>query len=125
MNTALNCITKKQYSKWLFTTFLVLSFFTYSGFIAQAQNVPDKPQTTLVVGYGTQWSKSINYRRSLAPIRLTNKTILAFSHLSHSHNHLIKIYFAQLSLLDIPVYTGLFHHPISQYTAEDPGILLG
>ena len=127
MNTALNCIIKKRYSKWLFVTFLVLSFFTFSGFISQTQINPGKPQTTLVIRSFSRLVKNINYKRAVIPAQPKYLSLFSIVNADHLYTQLVKIRTKELKGTVLFPQTLLFYRTksISQNTGDEPAILIG
>ena len=115
---------KKASSKWLFAVVLLLSFFTFSGFIAPAQIKLDKPQTTISVNTDAGLSKSITYKRAVIKTPVIEQQAFVFIDLN---NRQTKVRLAALSNFCIQSKTGLFYRvkTILPNADDDPTILVG
>lgn len=119
--------SKNRFSRGLFAVALLLGIFTCSGFIAQNQPKFDRQQTTLVVSAGTKLSKNIAYNWLIVKTLTEKRSALHFADLIRLHNHRIKVRFAELNRLYIPLQTGLFYRiktPAHQ-AGDNPVVLLG
>jgi hypothetical protein len=115
---------KKASSKWLFVVVLLLSFFTFSGFIAPTQIKLVKPQSTLVISGYAGLSKSITYKRALVKTPVIEQQVLVFIDLN---NRQTNIRLAALSNFCIQSKTGLFYRVKTNLpnADDDPAILVG
>ena len=116
---------KKASSKWLLAVVLLLSFFTFSGFIAPTQIKLVKPPTTLVIsGDTTKPSKSITYERALVKTPVIEQQVLVFIDLN---NRQTNIRLAALSNFCIQPKTAVFYRVKTNLpnADDDPAILVG
>jgi hypothetical protein len=115
---------KKTSSKWLLPVVLLLSFFTFSGFIAPTQIKLVKPQTTLVIGGNTGLSKSITYKRALVKTPVIEQQVLVFIDL---HNRQTNVRLVALSNFCVQPKTALFYRAKTNLpnADDDPTILEG
>ena len=118
---------KNLVSKWLFAAFLILSFFTFSGFISQAPTNPDKPQTTLVVNSASRIVKSINYKRALIPEQPKYLSLFSFVNTDYLYTQLVTVRIKKLGATVLLPQTALFYKvkTIPQNTGDKPAILIG
>ncbi len=114
---------KKASSKWLFAVVLLMSFFTFSGFIAPTQIKLIKPQTTISVSADAGLSKSITYKRALIKLPV-QQHVLVFIDLN---NRKTNVRLAALSNFCIQSKTGLFYRAKTNLlnADDDPAILVG
>jgi hypothetical protein len=114
-------------SKCLLAVILLLSFFTFSGFVAQSKTTLNKPQTTLVVNSSFRPFKSINYKRAIVSLSSKDPVIPILIDISRLHSQQVKIRITTLISLYIPRQTGLFYRPrtTSQNADNDSALILG
>lgn len=115
---------KSASSKWLFAVVLLLSFFSFSGFIAATQITLVKPQTTLIVRSDAGLSKSITLTRALVKTPVTEKQVLVFIDL---YTRQTNVRLAVISNFCAQPKTALFYRvkAAPQNTSDEPAILLG
>ena len=118
---------KNSLSKCLLAAILILSFFTFSGFIAKTQTNPTKPQTTLVDNASFQVVKSISYKRALVPIQPKYLSLFSFVSANHSYAQLVIVRITELRTTVLPRQTALFYivKTIPQNTGDEPASLIG
>jgi hypothetical protein len=118
---------KNSISKWLFAVILLLSFFTFSGFVAQTEPTLNKPQTTLVVNSNSGPFKSINYKRALIASHSKDPVAPILIDLSRLYSQQVKIQITELTQSYIPTQTGLFYKPKTtlQNADDDSALILG
>jgi hypothetical protein len=125
MSVVQNCTIRSTYSKWLFAALSLLSFFTFSGFIAQTKTTLNKPQTTLVVSSSLRQFKSINYKRALISLRSKDLVVPILTDISRLYSQQVKIRITTLISLYILRQTGLFYRPrITSQNADDDSALI-
>ena len=122
-----NACYKNSMSKCLLAVILLLSFFTFSGFVAQSKTTLNKPQTTLVVNSSFRPFKSINYKRAIVSLSSKDPVIPILIDISRLHSQQVKIRITTLISLYIPRQTGLFYRPrtTSQNADNDSALILG
>lgn len=118
---------KNPISKWLFAVVLLLSFFTFSGFVAQSKSTLNKPQTTLVVTQSLRPFKSIDYKRALIALHSKDPVAPILIDLSRLYSRQIKIQITELTKSYIPLQTAIFYKPCtaSQNADDDSALILG
>jgi hypothetical protein len=118
---------KNLVSKWLFTAFLILSFFTFSGLISQIQTNPGKPQTTLITVSNPQLTRSLSYKRALKPAQPKFLSLFSFVNADHLYTQQVKVRIKQLGAAVLLPQTALFYKvkTIPQNTVEEPASLIG
>ena len=109
MSVTPNRAIRNTYSKWLFAVLLLLSFFTFSGFIAQSQTRFNKPQNTLIVSSNSRLFKSIDYKRALITSHSKNIVVHILIDISRLYSNQVKIRITELTKSNIPLQTGLFY----------------
>ena len=122
-----NTSYKNSISKWLFAVVLLLSFFTFSGFVVQTKTTLDKPETTLVVN-SKSWSfKSINYKRALVSSHPKTPVVSTLINRELLYSQRVKIQITELIKSYIPLQTGLFYKPKTapQNADDDFALILG
>ena len=117
---------KNSISKWLFAVILLLSFFTFSGFVSQTKITLNKPQTTLVVNSNSGQLKSINYKRALIALHSKDPVTPILIDLSRLYSQQVKIKLIELAKSHIPLQTNLFYkpHTASQNADDDSALIL-
>jgi hypothetical protein len=118
---------KRRFSKGLFAAVLLLSIFTFSGFVAQTSTVNNKPQTILVAKSQGRFVKGISYSRVVKEAAHKTVTFYSFVELSRLHSNQVKIQIAVLSNRSMPTPGGLFYRvkTIPQNPGDEPAIRLG
>jgi hypothetical protein len=121
-----NCY-KNSISKWLLAVILLLSFFTFSGFVAQTKTTLTKPQTALVVNSNSGLFKSINYKRALIALHSKDPFIPILIDISRLYGQQVKIQITELAKSYIPTQTSLFYKPKTtpQNADDDSALILG
>ena len=116
---------KNVFLKCLFAIVLLLSFFTFSGFVAQTKTTLNKPQTTLVINPGLRQLKSINYKRALISLRFKDLVVPIPINISRLYSQQVKIRITTLISSYIPLQTGLFYKPkTTPSNADDDSALI-
>lgn len=118
-------------SKWLLAAVLLLSFFSFSGFVIQTQQKPGAPQTTWVQSSQNRVAKSITYKRALSQTHYRLNTfsffVLSSINLSEMHSKQVKVQMIGRCNPDIPgLSTLLFYQRKTspKNTSDDPAIAL-
>lgn len=122
-------VLKGILSKWLFTVMVVLSFFTFSGFVSPSTVKITAPNTTLIVKNTGKPVKSVYYRLSIKVNAHEGRFNLSSSNqlirLSYSHTQKAQLAAKQTSKLVLNNKKCLFYHTIiySQSLADDSHLI--
>ena len=124
----MKCINyKNAISKWLFAVVLILSFFTFSGFVVQSQTTFNKPKTTLTLSSNSRFFKSIDYKRALVSSHPKAPVVSTLINRELLYSQRVKIQITELTKSYIPLQTGLFYKPKTapQNADDDFALILG
>lgn len=117
---------KNAISKWLFAVVLLLSFFTFSGLVAQPNSTLNKPQTILVINSNLRLSKSIDYKRTLISFHSKDPVVPILIDISRLYSQQVKIQLTELTKSYIPTRISLLYKPnATSQNADDDSALIG
>jgi hypothetical protein len=116
---------KNVFLKYLFAVIILLSFFTFSGFVAQSKTTLNKPQITLVVNSSLRPFKSINYKRAIVSLSSKDPVIPILIDISRLYSQQVKIQITELTQSYIPTPIMLLYKPnTASQNADDDFVLI-